>query len=565
MDTNTNMSFSRMRVKLLRATTKVRQALTALKAKNKAKCSTAVLSDDLWHLTLASPQLKIRDLAAASTVCRALRALAADDVVWQAAYARRWLGNSAHATGQSSDATGWRQRYQVAHHIDSTLWACGLRAQPTLGDDGPHSFNDTPPGAATLPETDEAAAPQQVVCGGLRFSQAVPGLRHFLAVATPASLPEAALCPEGTLYSWGSPRDARGTINRASLGWPTSGPQVGIPSICPWWKASNVTAPGGIDQLAIGGEQQCALVRLGEVYLFGRSCKTHELELRVPTIMTLPPGVKVASVSLGYDHSLLVDQAGRLHAAGGNSRGELGLGDFGDRTNNFVLVEDVVPAGMRVIAAAAGMSHSLTMSSAGTVYASGCNKAGQLGLDILEAEVSHFTEVVALPRVTAVSAGFNLSAVIASDGGVFTFGQGNEGGLGHGAEFMSPITWSTWSPPRRVAALASERVVSVAVGGGHMVALTASGAVYTWGNNDSGQCGRAMTKLDFRHSAIGRGKDRLGLKGHSKYTPGRVPLPGVARSVSAGDETTFMILGPPPNEQSAAHVTSMLGGGQSPW
>ena len=117
-----------------------------------------------------------------------------------------------------------------------------------------------------------------------------------------------------------------------------------------------------------------------------------------------------------------------------------------------------------------------------------------------------------------------------------------------------------------MAALASERVVSVAVGGGHMVALTASGAVYTWGNNDFGQCGRAMTKLDFRHSAIGRGKDRLGLKGHSKYTPGRVPLPGVARSViSAGDETTFMILGPPPNEQSAAHVTSMLGGGQSPW
>ena len=78
MDTNTIMSFSRMRVKLLRTITKVRQALTALKAKSKAKCSTAVLSDDLWHLTLASPQLKIRDLAAASTVCRALRALAAD-------------------------------------------------------------------------------------------------------------------------------------------------------------------------------------------------------------------------------------------------------------------------------------------------------------------------------------------------------------------------------------------------------------------------------------------------------------------------------------------------------
>ena len=102
-----NIRFSWMRVKLLRATTKVREALTALKAESEAKCSTAVVSDDLWRQILALPQLKIHDLAAASRVCRALRALAADDVVWEAAYARRWLGSSARATG-------WRQRYQVA-------------------------------------------------------------------------------------------------------------------------------------------------------------------------------------------------------------------------------------------------------------------------------------------------------------------------------------------------------------------------------------------------------------------------------------------------------------------
>ena len=142
-----------------------------------------------------------------------------------------------------ANATKWQ-----AHKIDSTLWACGLRAQTIIGDDGPHMFNDTP-GAAILPKTDEAAAPQQVVCGGLRFSQAVPGQLHFLAAATPASWPEAALCPEGTLYSWGSPRDASGTINCASLGWrppslgrlaadaSISGSQVGLPSICASWAA----------------------------------------------------------------------------------------------------------------------------------------------------------------------------------------------------------------------------------------------------------------------------------------------------------------------------------------
>lgn len=38
-----------------------------------------------------------------------------------------------------ANATKWQ-----AHKIDSTLWACGLRAQTIIGDDGPHMFNDTP-------------------------------------------------------------------------------------------------------------------------------------------------------------------------------------------------------------------------------------------------------------------------------------------------------------------------------------------------------------------------------------------------------------------------------------
>lgn len=84
--------------------------------------------------------------------------------------------------------------------------------------------------------------------------------------------------------------------------------------------------------------------------------------------------------------------------------------------------------------------------------------------------------------VTAAAAGgaFTL-ALTAGAGSVISFGDNSRGQLGH-----SPGLASSSTP---LEALVPEEVVAVAAGDWHALALGASGGVWAWGCNRSGQCG----------------------------------------------------------------------------
>ena len=88
-------------------------------------------------------------------------------------------------------------------------------------------------------------------------------------------------------------------------------------------------------------------------------------------------------------------------------------------------------------------------------------------------------------------------------GGVYTFGHGDYGRLGHGDE-------ENQLAPRRVPAAGfnGERVVMVAAGGGHTVVLSEAGHVFTWGFGDSGSWGTAIGRTSWR-----RGRWRPGGSG----------------------------------------------------
>ncbi len=94
--------------------------------------------------------------------------------------------------------------------------------------------------------------------------------------------------------------------------------------------------------------------------------------------------------------------------------------------------------------------------------------------------------------------------------------------------------------PRAVAALAGKRVVSLAVGCGHMAVVTHENRVFAWGDNDDFQCGREASAQDRRlkkryHSGV----DGL-------YTVEELPVPGPARAVHAagGGLSTVVVMGP---------------------
>ncbi|WP_032710911.1 hypothetical protein, partial [Salinispora arenicola] len=95
-----------------------------------------------------------------------------------------------------------------------------------------------------------------------------------------------------------------------------------------------------------------------------------------PVNVDLPPGTEVTDVAAHGDHSLAVTSAGTVLAWGNNSSGQLG---DGTTTSNSTPVDVDLPAGTEVTAIAGGDSHSLAVTSAGTVLAWGNNSSGQLG------------------------------------------------------------------------------------------------------------------------------------------------------------------------------------------
>ena len=92
-------------------------------------------------------------------------------------------------------------------------------------------------------------------------------------------------------------------------------------------------------------------------------------------------------------------------------------------------------------------------------------------------------EALAGRRVIAVSAGGVHSLALTADGAVWSWGGGAFGQLGHGDHQDQPL-------PKKVEAFAGQRVVAVsAAGGNHSLVLTADGAFFAWGKGGNGCLG----------------------------------------------------------------------------
>ena len=120
-------------------------------------------------------------------------------------------------------------------------------------------------------------------------------------------------------------------------------------------------------------------------------------------------------------------------------------------------------------------------------------------------------------RIRSVAAGCGFNASVSAAGTVHTWGVGDFGCLGHGDEEDSLV-------PKQVHALSGHRVLSVATGFGHCLAVTERGEVFSWGFGRNGQCGHGQS----------RGNQKL---------PRRVDaLTGVrVRSASTGDSHSLVV------------------------
>ena len=224
----------------------------------------------------------------------------------------------------------------------------------------------------------------------------------------------------------------------------------------------------------------------------------------------LLPFVDIASansttaIEAGSTHVCAIFGKGVLKCWGGNSRGQLGLGDQQDRGNNpgemgsYLPAVDVAPGHM-VKEVALGGEHTCALLDDGSVKCWGHNDQGQLGLgDEIDrgddaGEMGNALPFVDLgPGRTAarITAGLNHTCAILDDGSVKCWGDNFAGQLGQGNTFdrgNSLYEMGSWLSAVNLGT--GRTAVKIDAGQDHTCALLDDDSVKCWGQNNLGQLG----------------------------------------------------------------------------
>ncbi|HET7013707.1 MAG TPA: hypothetical protein VFI65_07350 [Streptosporangiaceae bacterium] len=166
-------------------------------------------------------------------------------------------------------------------------------------------------------------------------------------------------------------------------------------------------------------------------------------------------------------------------------------GDLGDGTTSNqvvpVAVQFQLPAGARVTSVAAGVAHTLALTSGGGVFGWGDNFQGEVGDG--STKVRHVPVPVKLPagvKVSQIGAGCYDSIALTSKAGVLAWGRNDFGELGDGTRTDQVL-------PVPVKLPKGTKATAVSAGCYFSLALTSTGQVLAWGRNDSGQLGNGKT------------------------------------------------------------------------
>jgi hypothetical protein len=182
---------------------------------------------------------------------------------------------------------------------------------------------------------------------------------------------------------------------------------------------------------------------------------------------------------------LALDAGGNAWGWGANSDGQV-LPAQAARAPSVLPQRLPIPASSPLIAVSAGVSHSLALDQSGKVWIWGTEKVvfGGTGRD-------HFAydAVAGLPPISQVAAGGLFSLALAANGTVWSWGDNALGALGVG---FSPDLRDSLRPlfqpaPARIPAL--EGVATISAGFQHSVALLSDGTLRSWGSNFNGEIG----------------------------------------------------------------------------
>ena len=220
----------------------------------------------------------------------------------------------------------------------------------------------------------------------------------------------------------------------------------------------------------------------------------------------LDPQHVVVHVAAGPTCCCLVCSHGDVFTWGVGNSGALGLGDRDEQLSPT----HVQGFGRERRAVSMGMStHTIIVERGGTLAAWGANRCGQLGLghcaDAMLPRTPHFE------GARMVACGHRVTAVLDGNGRISTCGSNTCGELGHGEASRATACVSVLTRVTGVPA-----AVLVTAGASDLLAVTTTGAVYSWGMHCTGGVGRHAFDMAVRGPMLQRTE---------AFTPVQLELP----------------------------------------
>lgn len=271
--------------------------------------------------------------------------------------------------------------------------------------------------------------------------------------------------------------------------------------------------------VAAGGSHTGAL-RDGQLYAWGRNnygqiglgLTTKATDImghpNTPMIVNQAPK-NLISINYNQNHSLAIDQEGQVYSWGADNYGQLGRGEMGRddcRDTQDCRLDISAIAGINdAVMVAAGYKHNLVLTKDGSVWAFGANAQGQLGTGSSMSSSTpirvDFSTANAVGRIVQVVASANSSYALDDKGQVWGWGSDAYANLGDGKTCTATNSClNIHATPTRIQVLDNnltkpndihhkEKVIQLAAGRDHVLALTNTASVYGWGLNDSSQLG----------------------------------------------------------------------------
>lgn len=411
--------------------------------------------------------------------------------------------------------------HSLALRSDGTVWAWGDNSLGQLGDG----------------TTDDRHVPVQVQ--GLTNVVAIAaGYNHSLAIKS-----------DGSVWAWGANESGQ-------LGVPASAPRLTPAQVSGISNAVAVTAGDGY-QYSGGGPTTISFSVVarsdGSVWTWGNNFEGQLGDGTSNNVRPTPAQVAgltgITAVAAGANHVLALRSDGTVWAWGDNDNGA--LGDT-TRTDRKTPVQVVFLTGIQAIAA--GYQHSLALRQDGHVFGWGSYTYGQLGFGssagVREFPYEASAQVPDAPPIgtmsapifspdggsffgsqnvgvsspdsqitfTSFSTGYQQVLARLSDGGVYGWGNNQNGQLGLDPGFMFQGT-TLVKTARRFPEL--DNTTSVAAGGTFSLALKSNGTVFSWGSNFGGELG-----YDTNHQV--------------HFTPTQVPGVSGIVAVAAGNQSVAL-------------------------